>query len=102
MKRGMTSFFIYGWGGNSRSHVKLMDPSWQLWGLEEHGTGAWGALGSHPPPRAGVWSGGTGPAAELCCPYLFFTALGIISKPPGLLLSYTCRHPFLLAVPVCN
>lgn len=102
MKRGMTSFFIYGWGGNARSHVKLMDPSWQLWGLEEHGTGAWGALGSHPPPRAGVSSGGTGPAAELCCPYLFFTALGIISKLPGLLLSYTCRRPFLLAAPFCN
>lgn len=83
-----------------------MDPSWQLWGLEERGTGAWGgsrgALGSRPPPHAGVWSGGTGPAAELRCPYLFFTALRIISKLPGLLLSYTCRHPFLSAAPFCK
>lgn len=37
------------------------------------------------PLSAGVRSGGTGPAAELRCPYLCFTASGISSKPSGLL-----------------
>lgn len=70
MKRGMTSFFVYGWGGNARSRVKLMDPSWQLRGSMALGHGGLWALTLLPVPG----SGPVGPGPQLNSAVLIYSS----------------------------